>query len=131
MKLAERHAHRFMHVMTCTNGRSPCGMGLWEGVPLREVLWLARSTGNVRRVFYYGYHNDDAKQRFQSSLPIGRVLEDPPGEQPVILAYKMNGDWLAPKRGGPVRLVAPDGYGFKSIKSIVPPASSAARASGR
>ena len=28
----------------------------------------------------------------------------------------MNGDWLAPKRGGPVRLVVPDGYGFKSIK---------------
>jgi hypothetical protein len=49
-------------------------------------------------------------------LSINRVLEDPPGEQPVILAYKMNGDWLAPKRGGPVRLVAPDGYGFKSIK---------------
>jgi DMSO/TMAO reductase YedYZ molybdopterin-dependent catalytic subunit len=44
------------------------------------------------------------------------VLEDPPGEQPVILAYKMNGDWLASKRGGPVRLVVPDGYGFKSIK---------------
>ena len=35
---------------------------------------------------------------------------------PVVLAYKMNGDWLAPKRGGPVRLVVPDGYGFKSIK---------------
>ena len=28
----------------------------------------------------------------------------------------MNGEWLAPKRGGPVRLVVPDGYGFKSIK---------------
>ena len=44
------------------------------------------------------------------------MLEDPPGEQPVILAYKMNGDWLATKRGGPVRLVVPNGYGFKSIK---------------
>jgi hypothetical protein len=31
----------------------------------------------------------------------------------------MNGDWLAPKRGGPVRLVVPDGYGFKSIKWLV------------
>jgi hypothetical protein len=51
-----------------------------------------------------------------SSLSINRVLEDPPGEQPVILAYKMNDRWLASKRGGPVRLIAPDGYGFKSIK---------------
>src|SRR5512142_730984 len=87
MKLAETHAVRFLSVMSCTNDRRPCGMGLWEGVPLREVIWLARPTGNVRRVFYYGYHNDDPKQRFQSSLPLGRVLEDPPGEHPVILAY--------------------------------------------
>jgi len=116
MKLAERHAVRFMSVMSCTNGKHPCGMGLWEGVPLREVVWLARPTGNVRRVFYYGYHNDDPKQRFQSSLPIGRVLEDPPGEYPVILCYKLNGQWLTSKRGGPVRMLVPDGYGNQSVK---------------
>jgi DMSO/TMAO reductase YedYZ molybdopterin-dependent catalytic subunit len=116
MKLAETHAVRFMSVMSCTNGPRPCGMGLWEGVPLRDVVWLARPTGNVRRVFYYGYHNDDPKQRFQSSLPIGRVLEDPPGEHPVILAYKLNDQWLTSKRGGPVRLLVPDAYGNASVK---------------
>ena len=116
MKLAETHAVRFMSVMTCTNGADPCGMGLWEGVPLREVVWLARPKGNVRRVFYYGYHNDDAKQRFQSSLPLGRVLEDPPGENPVILCYKLNDRPLSPKGGGPVRMLVPDSYGNKSVK---------------
>ena len=116
MKLAEKHAVRFMGVMSCTNGRFPCGMGLWEGVPLREVIWLARPAANVRRVFYYGFHNDDPKQRFQSSLPIGRVLEDPPGEHPVILCYKLNNRWLSIKRGAPVRMVVPDAYGNKSVK---------------
>jgi len=116
MRLAETHAARFLHVMSCTNGRFPCGMGLWEGVPLREVIWAARPTANVRRVFYYGYHNDDPKQRFQSSLPIGRVLEDPPGEHPVILCYKLNGQWLSPKAGAPVRMIVPDAYGNKSVK---------------
>ncbi|MHC4463915.1 MAG: molybdopterin-dependent oxidoreductase [Planctomycetota bacterium] len=116
MKLAEKHAVRFMSVMTCTNGRFPCGMGLWEGVPLREVIWLARPTGNVRRVFYYGYHNEDPKQRFQSSLPIGRVLEDPSGENPVILCYKLNNKWLTIDRGGPVRMLVPDAYANKSVK---------------
>jgi DMSO/TMAO reductase YedYZ molybdopterin-dependent catalytic subunit len=116
MKLAEKHAVRFLSVMSCTNGSRPCGMGLWEGVPLREVVWLARPTGNVRRVFYYGYHNDDPKQRFQSSLPIGRVLEDPPGEHPVILCYKLNEQWLTAERGGPVRMLVPDGYGNQSVK---------------
>lgn len=116
MKLAETRAVRFMHVMSCTNGKAPFGMGLWEGVPLREVVWLANPTANVRRVFYYGYHNDDPKQRFQSSLPIGRVLEDPPGENPVVLCYKLNNQWLTAKRGGPVRMLVPDAYGNKSVK---------------
>lgn len=116
MKLAEKHAVRFLSVTSCTNVPRPCGMGLWEGVPLRDVVWLARPTGNVRRVFYYGYHNDDPKQRFQSSLPIGRVLEDPPGEHPVILAYKLNDQWLTAKRGGPVRMLVPGSYGNASVK---------------
>jgi DMSO/TMAO reductase YedYZ molybdopterin-dependent catalytic subunit len=116
MKLAETKAVRFMFVMSCTNSNKPCGMGLWEGVPLRDVVWLAKPTGNVRRVFYYGYHNDDPKQMFRSSLPIGRVLEDPPGENPVILCYKLNDQLLTPKRGGPVRMIVPDAYGNKSVK---------------
>jgi DMSO/TMAO reductase YedYZ molybdopterin-dependent catalytic subunit len=139
MALAEKHAVRYMKAMTCLNVDQVFGMGLWEGVPLRHVIWMTRPTANLRRVWYHGYHSDakvagtrrvpsadSGTQRvpttlsgshgFQSSLSINRVLEDPPGEQPVILAYKMNGDWLAPKRGGPVRLVLPDGYGFKSIK---------------
>ncbi|MCP4262099.1 MAG: molybdopterin-dependent oxidoreductase [Planctomycetes bacterium] len=116
MKLAETKAERLMNVMSCTNGRFPCGMGLWEGVPLRDVIWLARPTGNVRRVFFYGYHNNDPEQRFQSSLPIGRVLEDPPGKHPVMLCYKLNGEWLTPTRGAPVRMLVPGEYGNKCVK---------------
>lgn len=116
MKLAGRHSVRFLKVMTCNNGGSPLGMGLWEGVPLRTVIWLTKPKADLRRVFYHGYHNDDPKQLFQSSLPIGRVLEDPPEDHPVILCYKLNGEWLSGKRGGPVRMVVPDAYGFKSVK---------------
>ena len=116
MRIAEKKAVRFLSVMSCTNGKDPCGMGLWEGVPLREVIWLARPTSNIRRIFYFGYHNDDPEQRFQSSLPIGRVLEDPPGELPIILCYKLNNQWLTSKRGGPVRMLVPDAYGNKSVK---------------
>ena len=82
MKLAEDHAVRFLHVLSCTNVQPPCGMGLWEGVPLREVVWMAKPTSNARRLFYYGYHNDDPNQRFQRPLPIERVLEDAPGRTP-------------------------------------------------
>lgn len=116
MKLAETKSVRFLKIMTCNNGGSPLGMGLWEGVPLRDVIWMTNPSANVRRLFYTGYHNDDPKQVFRSSLPIGRVLEDPPGEHPIILCYKLNGELLSGKRGGPVRMLVPDAYGFKSVK---------------
>ena len=75
MKLAEKHAVRFAKVMTCLNIGCPLGMGIWEGVPLRDV-WMTQPREDMRRVFYYGYHNDDPEQMFRSSLPIGRVFED-------------------------------------------------------
>lgn len=116
MQLAEKHAVRFPKLMTCLNIGCPLGMGIWEGVPLGEVLWLTQPRDDLRRVFYYGYHNDDPRQLFQSSLPVGRVLEDPYDLPPVILCYKLNGQWLDSRRGGPVRVVVPEAYGFKSIK---------------
>ena len=118
MKMADRSAVRFPKVMTCLNIGCPLGMGIWEGVPLRDVIWLAEPRENLRRVFYYGYHNDDPKQMFRSSLPVGRVLEDPFDLPPVILCYKLNGEWLSSERGGPVRVVVPEAYGFKSIKWV-------------
>ncbi len=116
LQLGETRAVRFAKVMSCLNIGCPLGMGVWEGVPLREVLWLTQPKENLRRVFYHGYHNDEPKQLFRSSLPVGRVLEDPDDIPPVILCYRLNGKWLDPERGGPVRVVVPEAYGFKSIK---------------
>jgi DMSO/TMAO reductase YedYZ molybdopterin-dependent catalytic subunit len=116
MKLAQTKAVRFLNLVTCNNLFAPLGLGLWEGVPLRDVLWLAKPRDNYRQVYYDGYHNDDPKQLFQCWLPANRVLEDPPGFLPVILCYKVNGQWLTGQRGGPVRMVVPEAYGFKSVK---------------
>jgi DMSO/TMAO reductase YedYZ molybdopterin-dependent catalytic subunit len=116
LELGKTHGARILKGVTCNNLGEPLGMGLWEGVPLRVVVWMARPVRNIRRVVYYGYHHDDPAQIFQSSLPIGRVLEEPPGELPVLVAYKLNGEFLTGKRGGPVRMVVPEAYGFKSVK---------------
>ena len=72
MKLADKHAVRYLKIMTCNNIGAPLGMGLWEGVPLRQIIWETKPKENIRRVFYYGHHNNDPKQMFRSSLPIGR-----------------------------------------------------------
>jgi len=116
MKLAQTKAVSFLKVITCNNLADPLGHGLWEGVPLRDVLWLAGPVENLRHVYYYGHHNEDPKQMFKCYLPMNRVFEDPPGELPVILCTKLNGEFLTGERGGPVRMIVPEAYGFKSVK---------------
>jgi DMSO/TMAO reductase YedYZ molybdopterin-dependent catalytic subunit len=116
MALAETKSVSFLKLVSCNNLSDPLGGALWEGVPLRDVIWLAKPRENYRSVYYDGYHNEDPKQLFQCWLPANRVLEDPPGFLPVILCYKINGEWLTGERGGPVRMVVPEAYGFKSVK---------------
>src|SRR5580658_5348676 len=67
MKLAEKRSVRYMKVITCNNLNTPLGMGLWEGVPLRDVIWMAKPVSDIRRVIYYGHHKEDPKQIFQGS----------------------------------------------------------------
>ena len=117
MKVAEKHSVRFIHVITCTNSADPFHISLWEGVPLREIIWLTEPEDNVRRVYYQSYH-PEGRTPFLSSLAMGQILENAPGDMPVILAYKMNGQVIPASHGGPVRMIVPGSYGSKSIKWV-------------
>jgi DMSO/TMAO reductase YedYZ molybdopterin-dependent catalytic subunit len=114
--LGKAHGVKFLKAMQCLNIAQPLGQGLWEGVPLREVLKLAGKVSNVRRVYWWGFHNNDPRQLFQSSLSYNQVLETPPWDLPVFVAYRLNGQTISLLRGGPVRLIVPWAHGFKSIK---------------
>jgi DMSO/TMAO reductase YedYZ molybdopterin-dependent catalytic subunit len=107
---------KYLKAMQCNNIPYPLGQGLWEGAPLREVLRRVGRVGDVRRVYYWGFHNDDPAQLFQSSLSYNRAMETPPWEPPPIVAYRLNGRDIPLERGGPVRMVVPWAHGFKSIK---------------
>ena len=116
LELGKKHGVKFLKAMQCLNIPAPLGQGLWEGVPLREVLRLCGQFRNVRRIYYWGFHNNDPKQLFQSSLSYSQAMETAPGELPPFLAYRLNGEPLSLTRGGPVRMVIPWAHGFKSIK---------------
>ena len=115
-ELGKKHSVKFLKAMQCLNIPAPLGQGLWEGVPLREVLRFCGRMNNVRRIYFWGFHNNDPKQLFRSSLSYTQAMETPPGELPAFLAYRLNGEPLSLIRGGPVRMVIPWAYGFKSIK---------------
>jgi DMSO/TMAO reductase YedYZ molybdopterin-dependent catalytic subunit len=115
-ELGKSHGVKYLKAMQCNNIPLPLGQGLWEGVPLREVVRQIGKIANVRRVYYWGFHNGDPAQLFQSSLPFNRVMETPPWEPPPLVAYRLNGRDIPLERGGPVRMVVPWAHGFKSIK---------------
>ena len=115
-ELGRKHSVRFLKAMQCLNIATPLGQGLWEGVPLREVLRLCGKMSNVRRIYYWGFHNNDPKQIFRSSLSYTEAMETPPGELPAFIAYRLNGAPISLLRGGPARMIVPWAHGFKSIK---------------
>lgn len=116
MELGKKHEVHFLKAMQCLNIDTPLGQGVWTGVPLREVLKLCGKMSNVRRIYFWGYHNHDPKQVFKSSVSYTQCFETAPGDLPVFLAYRVNGEPLSLQRGGPVRMIVPWSHGYKSIK---------------
>ena len=115
--LAETEGVSLIKAMQCLNVEAPLGQGLWYGVPLSAVLrHFCSSLENVRRVDFWGFHNNDETQRFSSSVSYTECFEPSPGEPPVMLAFALNGGPVPLGRGGPVRMVVPHAHGFKSVK---------------
>ena len=81
---------------------------VWTGLPIARLLRRARPKPGVKRVRLYG---DDG---FTTCLKLSWF--DDRDNRPTLLAYAVNGEPMTHARGGPVRLVMPDRYGFKNIK---------------
>jgi DMSO/TMAO reductase YedYZ molybdopterin-dependent catalytic subunit len=121
LNAAKGRVVRVPKCMTCLDMRTPFGSALWEGVPLRDLLWSTKPNGSkpIRRISCYAFQvGDAAKEQWCASLAPARVFEDLFGLPPVLLAYKFNGEPLTVRNGGPVRLIVPEAYGFKNIRHL-------------
>ena len=98
----KKHGIKFLKAMECRGRALVQSQGLWEGVPLREVLRLVGKVDNVMRVYWSGFHNNDPKQLFQSSASYTQVVDSVPGEVPglsCLPAQRWTG-FVAPWRPG-------------------------------
>lgn len=77
----------------------------WEGVRFREVARLAQPQPEARFAAIGCYGG------YTTNLELKALLDDD-----VLLAWRHDGRELAPEHGGPVRLVVPQRYGWKSAK---------------
>lgn len=77
----------------------------WRGVPAREVILRARPLEKAAFVTLHG------AEEYTTNLPLEALLDDD-----VILAHSVFGKPLSPEHGGPVRLIVPKRYAWKSAK---------------
>jgi len=81
---------------------------LWEGVATREVARLVEILPEAKFVLVYGYDND-----WTTNMPLDAFLAED-----ALLADKRNGEPLSIEHGGPLRLIIPRLYAWKSAKWI-------------
>jgi DMSO/TMAO reductase YedYZ molybdopterin-dependent catalytic subunit len=75
----------------------------WKGVSFKTMVEMANPENNAKYVVF------ESADRYSTCLPLADLLESG-----VLLAYELNGDMLDPHRGGPVRLIVPQKYAYKS-----------------
>ncbi|MFH1560336.1 MAG: sulfite oxidase-like oxidoreductase [Chloroflexota bacterium] len=80
---------------------------LWEGVSFKEVVKLTRVKPEARYVTFHCYGG------YTTSLPLDLLMDDD-----VLFAHRHDGKPLTPEHGGPMRIVVPKRYAWKSAKWV-------------
>jgi len=84
----------------------------WEGVPVREIVSRAVPRPEARYVMAVG-HVGEKRYGYSTNIPLADL-----DREDVLLAMRRNGDDLDAEHGGPLRLVVPHLYAWKSCKWI-------------
>lgn len=79
----------------------------WEGVLFTEIARIVRPRETA------GFITVDCEQGYTTSLSLDELMDDD-----VLLAHGLEGKTLPPEHGGPLRLVVPKKYAYKSAKWV-------------
>jgi len=95
----------------------------WNGFPLSRIIKLVEPTSDAHFVRFESMYNPNlmpGQSDTSFSWPYVEGLRlDEAMHELTLLATGIYGKPLTPQNGGPIRLVVPWKYGFKSIKSLV------------
>ncbi|MBI4415804.1 MAG: molybdopterin-dependent oxidoreductase, partial [Euryarchaeota archaeon] len=91
---------------SCVTGWTKLDLA-WEGVAFRTLAEMARPKPSAMSVWI------ECGEGYTTSLRLPDLLRDD-----VVLAYGLDGKPLPEEHGGPIRLVVPHKYGWKSAKWV-------------
>lgn len=121
--LAKKARPMGIHLMECSGNPRSAHFGMlsvaaWDGVPLEEILQMARPQRLGVRVLVSGF--DRYQEESMTSEPGASWIFSPDQlfSSKAFLATKMNGQPLRSDHGAPVRLVVPGWYGCVCIKWV-------------
>jgi DMSO/TMAO reductase YedYZ molybdopterin-dependent catalytic subunit len=80
---------------------------IWRGVPFKSLAERASPHADAKFVIQH------AKNNYTTNLPLENMLDDD-----VLVAYEYDGSALEPIHGGPVRMLVPKRYFWKSAKWV-------------
>ncbi len=79
----------------------------WEGVAFKTICGMVKPLRDAK------YVTIGCEGNYTTSLPLEDLLDDD-----VLLAYKWDDKPLSPEHGGPLRLIVPKKYAYKSAKWV-------------
>lgn len=77
----------------------------WEGIAISEIITLVQPKASSKFVVAHSWTN------YTTNMPYSDFNDDD-----VLIAFKHDGAEIAPDHGGPVRLIVPKLYAYKSAK---------------
>ncbi|MEO3826367.1 molybdopterin-dependent oxidoreductase [Actinomadura sp. B10D3] len=92
----------------------------WRGVPLADLLRLARPHPDASDVWFDGADHGTYRPNTAVAEAVAEYRKDLPlataSGGDVLVAYAMNGEPLPTEHGSPLRLIVPGHYGTNSVK---------------
>jgi len=79
----------------------------WEGVSFRTIVEIVKPKAEAR------FCTIECEGDYTTSLPMEDLIDED-----VLFAYRLDGKELSPEHGGPLRLVVPKKYAYKSAKWV-------------
>lgn len=79
----------------------------WEGIPFKAIVDMAKPVKDAEYVVF------ECHDEYSTSVPLADLMKEN-----VLLAYRLGDKLLQLERGGPLRLVVPQKYAYKSAMWI-------------